>query len=194
MEGQPEDFGLQFLDSPSSSELGQTPTATADGAELLDAYSQAVTNVVSKVGPAVVNVHMRRKAHTRPGTAPHEAEGTASGVIIAPDGYIATNSHVVEGATEIGVSLPDGTEFTAELVGKDPATDLALLRVPGSGLPSARLGDSDKLKVGQLGDCYRQSAGFPEHSHYGCSQCPGTLIKKPQRPADREYNSNGCRS
>jgi S1-C subfamily serine protease len=154
-----EDFGLQFLDSPFAA-TDQPPKPGSDGAELLDAYSQAVTGVVSNVGPAVVNVHMRRKTHTRPGTSPHEAEGTASGVIIAPDGYVATNSHVVEGATEIGVSLSDGTEFIAELVGKDPATDLALLRVPGSGLPAGRLGDSDKLKVGQLVIAIGNPLGF----------------------------------
>jgi len=153
-----DNYSLQFLDSPSGTE--QPVGSSAEGAVLLDAYSQAVTGVVTNVGPAVVNVHMRRKTHTRPGTAPHEAEGTASGVIIAPDGYIATNSHVVEGATEIGVSLPDGTEFIAELMGKDPATDLALLRVPGSGLPAVRLGDSDKLKVGQLVIAIGNPLGF----------------------------------
>jgi len=160
MSEKPEDYELQFLDSPLSAGTDQAPAFTADGAELLDAYSQAVTGVVSKVGPAVVNVHMRRKTHTQPGFAPHEAEGTASGVIIAPDGYIATNSHVVEGASEIGVGLPDGSEFTAELVGKDPATDLALLRVPGAGLPAARLGDSDRLKVGQLVIAIGNPLGF----------------------------------
>ncbi len=154
------DYNLQFLDFPASAEAGAAATGTVDGADLLDAYSQAVTNVVSRVGPAVVNVHMRRKTHTRPGTAPHEAEGTGSGVIIAPDGYIVTNSHVVEGATEIGVTLADGTDFVAELVGKDPATDTALLRIPGSGLPSARLGDSDKLRAGQLVIAIGNPLGF----------------------------------
>jgi S1-C subfamily serine protease len=161
MAERPSEYELRFLESPVSGETGgRTATAEAGGAELLDAYSQAVTNVVSRVGPAVVNVHMRRRSRTRPGAAPHEAEGTASGVIIAPDGYIVTNSHVVEGASNIGVSLPDGTEFTAEMVGKDPATDLALLRIPGSGLPSAHLGDSDKLRVGQLVIAIGNPLGF----------------------------------
>jgi S1-C subfamily serine protease len=77
---------------------------------------------------------MRRQLRKRPGAAPHEVEGTASGVIITPDGYVVTNSHVVEEAAEIGISLADSTEYTAQLVGKDPATDLALVRIPSSGL------------------------------------------------------------
>ncbi len=160
MQWEPGDNNLQFLETSAAAGSDASSTATTHGAELLDAYSQAVTNVVSKVGPAVVNVHMRRRTHTRSGTSPHEAEGTASGVIIAPDGYIATNSHVVEGATAIGITLSDTTEFTAELVGKDPATDIALLRIPGSGLPTAQLGDSDRLKVGQLVIAIGNPLGF----------------------------------
>ncbi len=155
-----DDVIFQLLNSPSTPASGSTPVATEDGAELLDAYSQAVTNVVARIGPSVVNVHMRRISRAARGTAPQEAEGTASGVIIAPDGYIVTNSHVVEGASEIGISLSDGTEYRAELIGQDPATDLALVRVPGSGLPSASLGDSDRLKVGQLVIAIGNPLGF----------------------------------
>jgi S1-C subfamily serine protease len=154
------DYDLQFLNSAAAIDSGSAPTATTEGAELLDAYSQTVTGVVSMVGPAVVNVHMRRRARAARGVAPQEAEGTASGVIIAPDGYIVTNSHVVEGAASIGITLSEGTEFSAELIGHDPATDLALLRVPGSGLPATRLGDSDKLKVGQLVIAIGNPLGF----------------------------------
>ena len=160
MDNRSGDYALQFLDSPVPVESGSQAAAAADGSELLDAYSLAVTGVVERVGPAVVNVHMRRRTHSRPGMAPHEVEGTASGVIITPDGFIVTNSHVVEGAAEIGISLPDGTEFTAELIGKDPATDSALLRVPGSGLPAARLGDSARLKAGQLVIAIGNPLGF----------------------------------
>lgn len=160
MAGNSADFEYKFLDSPSTTDAETNPTSLKEETDILDAYSQAVTSVVSKVGPAVVNVHMRRKFHTRPGTSPHEAEGTASGVIIAPDGYIVTNSHVVEGATEIGITLQDGSDFVAELVGKDPATDLALVRIPGSGLPSATLGDSAKLHAGQLVIAIGNPLGF----------------------------------
>jgi S1-C subfamily serine protease len=156
-----EDTWLRFLDSPASLKAGgPAPIGVADESELLDTYSNTVTGVVDRLGPAVVNVHMMRKSHSQPGTAPHEAEGTASGVIITPDGYAVTNNHVVEGATEIGVTLHDGSDFSAELIGKDPATDLALLRVPGSGLPAALLGDSDKLRVGQLVIAIGNPLGF----------------------------------
>jgi len=154
------DYEYKFLDAPASIESGTATESAAGDLELLDSYSRAVINVVEKVGPAVVNVHMRRKTPTRPGSSAREAEGTASGVIIAQDGYVATNSHVVEGAIDIGISLADGTEYTAELIGKDPATDLALLRVLGSGLPYAYLGDSDKLKVGQLVIAIGNPLGF----------------------------------
>jgi S1-C subfamily serine protease len=81
-------------------------------------------------------------------------------VVIAPDGYIVTNSHVVEGSSAVEASLADGSSYTAELVGQDSATDLALLRIPGSGLSTARLGDSDKLRVGQLAIAIGNPLGF----------------------------------
>ncbi|MGB3209508.1 MAG: trypsin-like peptidase domain-containing protein [Desulforhopalus sp.] len=113
--------------------------------ELLDSYSRAVITVVDTVGPAVVMVS-RKKADGNSS----EQEGAGSGVIIAPDGYILTNNHVVQGADALSVTLQDGTTHEAVLVGTDPATDLAVIRAGGSDLPYAQLGDSSKLKVGQL--------------------------------------------
>jgi len=98
MNKDPFDFYLQFLGSPTSAEAGASSAPALDAeAELLDAYSQAVINVVGKVGPAVVNVRIKMKARGRT-PAYQEAVGAASGVIITPDGYIVTNSHVVAGA------------------------------------------------------------------------------------------------
>ncbi len=152
---------LRFLDFSPLVETGEGKQPGISGEdELLDAYSRAVTGVVAKVGPAVVNIRVKRKAPSRPGRAPREAEGGASGVIIAPDGYIVTNSHVVEGATEVAVTLADGASYSAEVVGQDSATDLALLRVLGSRLPIALLGDSDKLRVGQLAIAIGNPLGF----------------------------------
>ena len=136
--------------------------ARADGdrdTDLLDAYSKAVTGVVVRVGPAVVHVHVKKKMPRR-GPAPPEVEGSGSGVIITPDGYIVTNSHVVEDANIVEVSLADGTTCNAEVIGQDTATDIALLRVSGSSLPMAYLGDSDKLKVGQLAIAVGNPLGF----------------------------------
>ena len=155
------DHVLRFLDfSPPVETVGGKQPGTSEEVELLDAYSKAVTRVVAKVGPAVVNIRVKKKTPVRPGRPSREAEGGASGVIIAPDGYIVTNSHVVEETTEVRVALADGTSYTAEVVGQDSATDLALLRVPGSRLPIAILGDSDKLRVGQLAIAIGNPLGF----------------------------------
>jgi S1-C subfamily serine protease len=114
--------------------------------ELLDSYSRAVTKVVDTVGPAVLMVSRRKSG----GSNSSVQEGAGSGVIIAPDGYILTNNHVVQGADAISVTKQDGATLDAVLIGTDPATDLAVIRANGSDLPYAVLGDSSKLKAGQL--------------------------------------------
>lgn len=121
--------------------------------EALDAYSQAVTAVAERVSPAVVNVSVIRqlRVRTRSGERrSHEASAAGSGVVIAPDGYILTNSHVVAGAGKLQVTTNDGHELVAEPVGEDPHTDLAVIRVAEDGLAAVSLGDSDALRVGQL--------------------------------------------
>ncbi len=114
--------------------------------DLLDAYSRAVIAVVDAVGPAVVSISIGRESHK---TGP-EMAGAGSGVVIAPDGYILTNDHVVHQADRLIITLTDGTNLGATLVGKDPATDLAVIRADGSNLKCATLGDSASLRVGQL--------------------------------------------
>jgi S1-C subfamily serine protease len=113
-----------------------------DDIALLDSYSSTVIGVADKISPAVVNIGVLKVRK--------EQSGAGSGLIIAPDGYLLTNEHVVHGANLIEVRLNDGRKFDAQIVGIDPATDTAVLRIPGLDLPSARLGDSQKLKVGQL--------------------------------------------
>ncbi len=124
-----------------------------DDLEALDAYSRVVVAVAERVGPAVVNIAVSHRVLVRDRyqrMVPRERTGAGSGVIISPDGYILTNSHVVSGAQRLDVTLNDGRQFTAEPVGEDPHTDLAVVRVPASGLPTATLGDSARVRVGQL--------------------------------------------
>ena len=117
-----------------------------DDSGLLDAYSRVVISVVERVGPAVVSI----SAGPRPGGSRSATAGAGSGVIVAPDGYVVTNSHVVHGAGRLEATLTDGRTLGAVLVGDDPSTDLALIRVNDTGLPIAALGQSAALRVGQL--------------------------------------------
>ena len=134
----------------------------ADAEAVLDAYSQAVVTVAEKVGPTVVNIAAVRRGMARPprGPVPFEAPGGGSGVVIAPDGYVLTNSHVVHGPSAIEVTLADGRSLPAQFVGEDPATDLAVVRVAAGGLPAAELGDSDRLRAGQLVIAIGNPLGF----------------------------------
>ena len=113
----------------------------AGDAALLDAYSQAVIHVVETVSPAVISVSAR-------GT--DGRGGGGSGFIVTPDGYAITNSHVVDNRPKLEAETAEGDRLRAEIVGDDPATDIAIVRLAASGLPYAQLGDSDALRVGQL--------------------------------------------
>src|SRR5712692_1527032 len=119
---------------------------------LFDAYSRAVMGAAESVSPAVVNIEVEPLSGRRAGNPrnPDAPKGSGSGFIIAPDGYIITNSHVVHRASRISVTLSDGRKSGAELIGDDPDTDLAVIRIAGSNLAAVSLGDSQAIRVGQL--------------------------------------------
>jgi S1-C subfamily serine protease len=148
----------------------------ASEVELLDAYSRAVITVVDAVGPAVVGITVRKSANARTPTQ----QGAGSGVIIAPDGYILTNDHVVQGAGAISVILQNGGSFEATSVGTDPATDLAVLRANGSGLPYATLGNSAALKAGQLVIAIGNPFGFQSTVSTGVVSALGRTLRSQQ--------------
>jgi S1-C subfamily serine protease len=118
----------------------------------LDAYSRTVIGVAEKMGPSVVNIEVRGVAlEGRQGQrGPQEGRGSGSGFIFTPDGFILTNSHVAHGASKIEVTLADGRRHEAQLIGDDPDTDLAVIRINAPNLMPAALGESQKIKVGQL--------------------------------------------
>lgn len=122
----------------------------ADG-ELLDAYSKAVINAAEKISPSVVNVEVHHASpHSRISSRYYGAHGAGSGFVFTQDGFIVTNSHVVHKAVQIEVALNDGRKMPARLIGDDPYTDLAVVKVDASDLPPVKFGDSKALKVGQL--------------------------------------------
>jgi S1-C subfamily serine protease len=126
-----------------------------DDTELLDAYSRAVVDVVDLLTPSVVSIRVTSSAARRGG-----GEGAGSGFVVAPDGFVVTNHHVVEGADAVKVVFTDGHEASARVVGTDPSTDLALVRVAEGGLAPARIGTSERLRVGQLVIAIGNPLGF----------------------------------
>lgn len=149
---------IPLTDASRSARNAAPDPISSDDQALLDSYSQAVIDVVDQVGPAVVRLAVRNDDPARPGRS---HGGSGSGVIVAPDGLVLTNSHVAGTASRIEVTTADGQDLHARLVGDDPDTDLALIRIdePAT-LPSARLGDSKRLKRGQLVIAIGNPLGF----------------------------------
>ena len=140
---------VHWIDSPplDNSRAGHPPRREADDETLLDAYSATVVGVAEQVSPAVVKID----AYHRTAQGKEQAAGSGSGFLFTPDGLILTNSHVVAEAGSLRVNLADGIEADAQIIGQDPHTDLAVLKIsmPGA-LPYVRLGNSRAVRVGQI--------------------------------------------
>jgi S1-C subfamily serine protease len=139
------------LPSPVGTRAPSAPLPPEEDLELLDSYSRAVIRATEEVSPSVVNITVGEPPgrHGHPGPQ-QEVRGTGSGFVFTPDGFIITNSHVIHGAREVRVTLPDGRDGLALIIGDDPDTDIAVIRIDGGGLPYARLGESGSLAPGQM--------------------------------------------
>ena len=134
-----------------------------DDHDLLDAYSAAVAGAIEEVGPAVVRVERRRSG--------------GSGVVFTPDGFALTNSHVVHGADTVEITLSDGRTLRGDVVGDDPHTDLAVVRIDATGLPWAALGDSHRLRVGQIAIAIGNPLGFHHSATAGIVSGVGRSLR-----------------
>ena len=128
--------------------------------ELFDSYSKAVVKASETVSPSVVKIEVEQKSQARRGRPEGNSTGSGSGFIFTPDGFILTNSHVVSGAQSIHAVLQDGNRYEASLVGDDPDTDLAVVRINAPGLQATRFGISNRLRVGQLAIAIGNPYGF----------------------------------
>jgi S1-C subfamily serine protease len=151
---------VQFI---SGNEAGQGAHSSAippsDDA-LLDAYSKTVVNVGKSVSDAVVQIKVKKQGQNNRRRGRQAPYGTGSGFFITASGLIVTNSHVIKGASQIQVSLQDGRHFTAALVGDDPATDLAVVKINAEDVPCLKFADSDQLQAGQIAIAIGNPYGF----------------------------------
>src|SRR5438552_10740765 len=161
------DFAVSEQDEPTAMSLldksqprngsgftGRNDVSTDD--LLLDEYSRSVVSAVARVAPAVVNIEIEQRVKNRA----RDVAGSGSGFVITPDGFILTNSHVVHHATRIVVNVPDGRDCLAQLIGDDPDTDLAVIRIDAPQLAHGRLADSESLRVGQVAIAIGNPLGF----------------------------------
>ncbi|HWA25082.1 MAG TPA: trypsin-like peptidase domain-containing protein [Lacunisphaera sp.] len=147
---------VAFVSSSRGTETVPAPSVPSDNL-LLDAYSEAVSSTVENAGAAVLHLEVRAR---RGGD--HAGGGSGSGFFLSPDGYALTNSHVVHGASSLFVHLADGRRLHADLIGEDPHTDLAVVRVSSEAVPFLPLADSDRVRPGQIAIALGSPMGFQQ--------------------------------
>lgn len=161
---------LKFLQGPRAQTAPQPPPANDD--RLLDAYSSTVAAAVEAVAPAVVHIEVGKMRDGQ------RVGGSGSGVIISPDGLLLTNNHVVDGGGDLVLSLSDGRRFKARVLGRDPDTDLAVLRAEtAEGLPTAALGNSKALKRGHIAIAIGNPLGFESTVTAGIVSAVGRSLR-----------------
>jgi len=172
-----DNYGLPGLGRAVFDEQGsrRIPDTTFDNSaqdeRLLDIYSQTVTGVVERTHDSVVHIRVRQDGKRGRG------DGSGSGFVITPDGYVVTNSHVVSGASEIQVTLADGEEYPASLVGNDPDSDLAVIRIIAPRLQHIRFGNSSHLRPGQIAIAIGNPLGFQQTVTAGVISAVGRSMR-----------------
>jgi S1-C subfamily serine protease len=162
------DFRLHYLGDDT--EPSQTPHSKGSDQreqEALDAYSNVVVQVAEQLRPAVVNLRAGQGRR----------QGSGSGILFTPDGFLLTNDHVVHGSERVRVRLGDGQELSGRVVGNDPWTDLAVVQAEGAALPHGRLGDSSRLRVGQLVVAIGSPFGFESTVTAGVVSALGRTLR-----------------
>ncbi|HWJ33850.1 MAG TPA: trypsin-like peptidase domain-containing protein [Steroidobacteraceae bacterium] len=160
--------------APLGSDLGES--SADDDSSLLDAYSGAVIGALERVSPAVAFIEVEHGASRSKGR--RSSRGSGSGFLFTPDGYLLTNSHVVHGADRIAVRLNDDTRFSADVVGNDPDSDLAVLRIGSPGaLPYAEFGDSSRIRVGQVAIAIGNPLGYSKTVTTGVISALGRTLR-----------------
>jgi S1-C subfamily serine protease len=169
-----DDYATETLSDSEESVLSPVTIAEPDNdLALLDAYSRAVVNAAERVGPSVVHIEARFTQNRRS----RSSQGSGSGFVFTSSGYILTNSHVVHGANRLDVTLADGNQQAADMIGDDPETDLAVIRIHADGLVAAALGDSKKVRVGQLALAIGHPYGFQSSVTAGVVSALGRSLR-----------------
>jgi S1-C subfamily serine protease len=151
---------FEFLAGPNIAAEQMSSAVQIDETDLFDAYSKAVVRASELVSPSVVKIEVKQKSGNRRWRPNDDVGGSGSGFVFTPDGFILTNSHVVSSVERIHAVLNDGNRFDASLVGDDPDTDLAVIRINAPVLQAVRFGSSNDLKVGQLAIAIGNPYGF----------------------------------